>query len=120
MSFSMRDAVFPRSLQVATGHSTGDRIQQDALLFAWRDDRIVLLVERASIGEGWSVARGWRSADRLTDVRRWHYAASGPMAGQVRRLVDEASSDPSLARRVSTAVSAWVAGDQTTASVEHR
>ena len=116
MSSCVRDAVSPLSSPSSTGQPTDDRVQQDAYLFAWRGDRIVLLVERVSTGEGWIVARGWRSADRLTDIRRWSYAASDRMSGQVRRLVDEASGDAPLARRVSSAVMAWAASNQPTMS----
>ena len=76
----------------------------------------MLLVERAGTDGAWIVARGWRSADRLTDVRRWRFAASGPMSGQVRRLVAEASGDTALATRVSTSVAMWAAHDHSGAT----
>ena len=60
-------------------------------LFAWSGGGIVLLGERS---EGrWVVARGWLEGDQLRHVRRWSFAAPGPFAGQVRRLVAEATGD---------------------------
>jgi len=43
------------------------------------------------------LARGWIENDRLTHVRRWRFATAKQFAGQVRRLVLEASGDYHLA-----------------------
>ncbi|HEU5433275.1 MAG TPA: hypothetical protein VFU81_16535, partial [Thermomicrobiales bacterium] len=58
-------------------------------LFGWAGAGIVLLGEQT--GERWVVARAWREADALTDVRRWSFAAPTLFARQVRRLVLEAT-----------------------------
>lgn len=74
-------------------------------LFAWRGGDIVLLGERA--GERWVVARGWRQADRFSDVRRWSFADPHAFAGQIRRLAREATGDPDAARLAGSAAAAW-------------
>ena len=78
-------------------------------LFTWSGGGIVLLAERA--GERWVVARGWRRDDRLTDVRRWSFAESSALAGQVRRLAQEATGEASAARDAGAAALAWAAVD---------
>ena len=78
-------------------------------LFAWQGGRVVILVEPNLFGSRWYVVRGWRSGDRLTDIRRWSFAAARPMAGQIRRLVEEATGDTALAAQTSTAAAAWAA-----------
>jgi len=76
-------------------------------LFMWRGGGIVLLGQHS---EGrWVLARGWVTADALEHVRRWSFAAPGPFAGQVRRLVSEATGDLILARDESARALAWVA-----------
>ncbi len=75
-------------------------------LFLWRGNGIVLLGQHS---EGrWILARGWVTADALEHVRRWSFAAPGPFAGQVRRLVAEATGDQVLARDESARALAWV------------
>lgn len=74
-------------------------------LFAWSGGGIVLLGERS---EGrWVVARGWLQGDRLTDVRRWSFAAPGPFAGQIRRLVAEATGDAVASAAARAGALAW-------------
>jgi hypothetical protein len=76
-------------------------------LFMWRGHGIVLIGQHS---EGrWVLARGWVTGDALEHVRRWSFAAPGPFAGQVRRLVAEASGDHVLARDESARALAWVA-----------
>jgi hypothetical protein len=75
-------------------------------LFMWRGNGIVLLGE---VSEGrWVLARGWVTADALEHVRRWSFAAPGPFAGQVRRLVAEATGDQLIARDESARALAWI------------
>ncbi len=60
-------------------------------LFAWSGGEIVLFAERSA--DRWIVARGWRHGDRLEHVRRWSFADPIRFAGQIRRLVREATHD---------------------------
>ena len=76
-------------------------------LYMWRGCGIVLLGQRD--GGRWVLARGWKTADALEHVRRWSFAAPGPFAGQVRRLVAEATGDQVLARDESARALAWIA-----------
>lgn len=91
----------------ATRHFT---TQQDDVeisgLFMWHGHGIVLL---GQYNDGrWILARGWVTADALEHVRRWSFAAPGPFAGQVRRLVADATGDQVTARDESTRALAWV------------
>ncbi len=83
-----------------------DTDKQEAI-FAWRGDRVVLLVERAE--SSWVVARGWRRGDRLVDIRRWSFSSPQLLAGQVRRLVREATGNHRDADATATALLAWAA-----------
>lgn len=74
-------------------------------LFLWRGHGIVLLGEYAD--GRWVLARGWAAADALEHVRRWSFASPGAFAGQVRRLVTEASRDPLAGRAESARALAW-------------
>ncbi len=76
-------------------------------VFAWRDRTVVLLAERAD--DRWILARGWLSGDRLLHVRRWSFPAAAALAGQVRRLVREATNAPGEAVAASAALLAWAA-----------
>jgi hypothetical protein len=81
-------------------------------LFAWRGGEIVLLGELAD-GQ-WRLARGWRSADCLTDIRRWSFDAAERFVRQVKRLVLETGAEQFLADRAAEAASEWItlrAGD---------
>lgn len=75
-------------------------------LFAWRGAGIVLFGERDGIN--WVLARGWRSGDRLTDIRRWVFAESDRFVGQVRRLVFDATTNSPLAVDAANAAAGWV------------
>jgi hypothetical protein len=76
-------------------------------LYMWRGHGIVLL---GQYSEGrWVLARGWVTGDALEHVRRWSFSAPGPFAGQVRRLVAEASGDQLTARAESARALAWIA-----------
>ncbi|MEA2527857.1 MAG: hypothetical protein QOF01_4422 [Thermomicrobiales bacterium] len=74
-------------------------------LFVWRGGEIVLLGEHSD--DRWYLARGWRSGDRLTDVRRWSFANRERFVTQVRRLVWEAASDPARANQAAIAAADW-------------
>ncbi len=76
-------------------------------LFMWRGHGIVLLGQHED--GRWILARGWKTADALEDVRRWSFADPGPFAGQVRRLVAEATGDQRAAGDERTRALAWVA-----------
>ena len=75
-------------------------------LFMWRGHGIVLLGQHRD--GRWVLARGWVTADALEHVRQWSFAAPGPFAGQVRRLVAEASGNQVAAREESARALAWV------------
>jgi hypothetical protein len=76
-------------------------------LFGWRGGEIVLLGEQG--GDRWYLARGWRSGDRLTDVRRWSFAGPERFVAQVRRLVWEAAPTPLRVDEAAAAAANWVA-----------
>ena len=79
---------------------------ESASLYLWRDHGIVLL---GQFCDGrWILARGWVAGDALEHVRRWSFAAPGPFAGQVRRLVTEASGDQVAGRNESDRALAWI------------
>ena len=89
-----------------------DSIEVDSL-FLWRGNGIVLLGQHS---EGrWVLARGWVTADALEHVRRWSFAAPGPFAGQVRRLVAEATGDQMTASDERARALAWVSAISTPA-----
>jgi hypothetical protein len=93
----------------ATRHVTVQRTDVEAdSLFMWRGHGIVLLGQHRD--GRWVLARGWITADALEHVRQWSFAAPGPFAGQVRRLVAEASGDQGAAREEGARALAWVAG----------
>ncbi|MGI9254532.1 MAG: hypothetical protein ACR2J8_12355 [Thermomicrobiales bacterium] len=72
-----------------------ETIAQDAL-FGWRGSGIVLFGDYRN--ERWTVSRGWIEGDSLANIRRWTFAAPSAFAGQVRRLVLEATNDGTIAR----------------------
>ncbi len=74
-------------------------------LFAWQGGTVVLFAEW-SAGR-WTLARGWRQGDRLSDVRRWSFASPRLLAGQVRRLAHEATDEPTVARAAGAWALAW-------------
>jgi len=86
-------------------------------LFAWGGGGIVLLGER--INARWVLARGWRQADRLNDVRRWSFADPRAFAGQVRRLVRDATGDPAAGRQAAAVALAWIAAHGTPRTTDH-
>jgi hypothetical protein len=75
-------------------------------LFGWRGGEIVLFGERSD--GRWHLSRGWRSADRLTDVRRWSFATPERFVAQVRRLALEAVADRERATAAAAAAADWV------------
>jgi hypothetical protein len=79
-----------------SGHIAEEAQAPSDALYGWRGGGIVLLGDYRD--ERWTIARGWVTADAMTDVRRWTFAAPSAFAGQVRRLVLEASGDGALAR----------------------
>ena len=92
--------------QPRAGGSTG----RDAI-YRWQcpcQTPPVLLAERA--GDHWVIARGWRTGDALRDVRCWTFASPRTFAGQVRRLIADATGDHRHAAEMSAAALTW-AGD---------
>jgi hypothetical protein len=77
----------------------------DGDLFAWSGGGVVLLGER--VDDRWILARGWLAGDCLAHIRRWSFAEPRAFAGQARRLAEEASGDPALARSVGARAGAW-------------
>lgn len=75
-------------------------------LLAWTEGSVVLFAQYAN--DQWQLARGWRRADCLTDVRRWSFDCPARFAGQFRRLVFEIAGDPGLAERMSIVAGDWV------------
>jgi hypothetical protein len=86
--------------------SSESEIAVSEALFAWRGGEIVLLGEQD--GDRWYLSRGWRSGDRLTDVRRWSFANPERFVTQVRRLVWDAAPDPYRADQAAVAAAEWV------------
>jgi hypothetical protein len=98
----------------ATRQITVQRTDVEAdSLFMWRGHGIVLLGQHRD--GRWVLARGWVTADALEHVRQWSFAAPGPFAGQVRRLVAEASGNQVEARDESARALAWVSAISATA-----
>ena len=75
-------------------------------LFMWRGHGIVLLGQHHD--GRWVLARSWITADALEDVRQWSFADPGPFAGQVLRLVAEATGDQHVARAERLRAQAWI------------
>lgn len=86
-------------------------------LFAWGGGGIVLLGEL--VDARWVLARGWHQGDRLSDVRRWSFTDPRAFAGQVRRLVHDATGDPAAGRRAAVAASAWLTAHDAPESNDH-
>lgn len=79
--------------------------QERSDLFGWQDGIVVLIGEHRD--ERWTVARAYRRADAMTDVRRWTFAAPSAFAGQVRRLVLEATGDSARSREAWEDARCW-------------
>lgn len=75
-------------------------------LYMWRGHGIVLLGQHQD--GRWVLARSWVTADALEDVRRWSFADPGPFAGQVLRLVAEATGNHRVARDERSRALAWI------------
>ena len=82
------------------------RITAGDALFGWRGDGIVLIGEQDNAC--WVLARGWRTGDRLTDVRRWCFDDTARFVAQVRRLVADATGDVTRAVTAAAAAADWV------------
>jgi hypothetical protein len=85
---------------------------EDGGLFAWHGGGVVLLGERvtSSGGDRWVLARGWSQADRLEHVRRWSFASPERFAGQVRRLVRDATGDLPMSTALARQALVWAGG----------
>lgn len=80
-------------------------IQSDGDLIIWRGSGIALVGEHD--GDRWVIARGWLTADRMTDVRRWVFTTPEAFGGQFRRLVTEASGNADEGRAAGAAATEW-------------
>ena len=76
-------------------------------IFTWRGGGVVLIAERSD--SAWVVARGWLHGDQLTDIRRWSFSSSQLLAGQIRRLVREATRNHLDADAAVAEIVAWAA-----------
>lgn len=97
---------YQSSYQPAITSGSDHGIVVSEFLFAWRGAGIVLMGERGETT--WVLARGWRSGDRLTDVRRWVFDDPTRFVGQVRRLVLEATANSPQAIDAANAAGGWV------------
>lgn len=81
--------------------------QSDAAipLFLHGVGRVVLL-GYAEGGE-WVLARGWRSRDRFSDIRRWRFQDVEAFTRQVYRLAREEDDSSSAANAAAAAASLW-------------
>jgi hypothetical protein len=59
-------------------------------------------------GSEWVLARGWRTRDRFSDIRRWRFTAAEHFATQVFRLIRDEGLDDASARMAESAAGAWV------------
>jgi hypothetical protein len=75
-------------------------------LFSWGDRSVVLFVE--GFEQTWTLSRGWRSGDRLIDIRRWRFDSPRRVVGQMRRLVFEATDDRQTADKIAEDLKAWL------------
>ena len=60
-------------------------------------------------GGEWVLARGWRSRDRFSDVRRWRFHDVDAFTKQVYRLAREEDATPASADSAAAAASLWAA-----------
>lgn len=58
------------------------------------------------------LARGWLTADTLSDVRCWRFTSPQTFARQIRRLVQDAAHDPSEAESRGADGLAWAEQQQ--------
>jgi len=86
---------------------TTDREIGEEYLFTWSDGRAVLIAERTP--EGVTLARAWRSGDGLRDVRRWRFVEPKRFAGQIRRLVRDATGSDATGLAVAAQAATWLA-----------
>ncbi len=75
-------------------------------LYRWSNGTIVIFAERE--GTAWAISRGWRTGDRLDDVRRWRFESERRLVGQLRRLVREATGDFLAANAAVSELEVWI------------
>ncbi len=92
----------------------GVHMAAEGVLFAWRGDEVVLLAEHTPAA--FVLARGWAYGDRLVDIRRWSFPGAAALAGQVRRLVREATGNQRIAAEAATAALTWAQTQEGTAA----
>ncbi len=77
----------------------------DAALYRFGAGRIVLFGYRE--GDEWILARGWRTRDRFSDIRRWRFTAPEHFAAQAFRLIRDQGLNDSSARDAESAAVRW-------------
>lgn len=93
---------------ILQSHSkAGTGIQVEPGLYLWRGNGIVLMGQIED--DRFVLARGWIEYDRLTHVRRWRFATPEQFAGQVKRLVMEATGEFRLAADERLVALDWLA-----------
>lgn len=74
-------------------------------LYLFGAGRVILLGYRE--GDGWVLARGWRTRDRFSDIRRWRFTVAEHFAAQVFRLIRDEGVNDSSAKAAEAAAVEW-------------
>jgi hypothetical protein len=77
----------------------------DPGLYLFGVGRVVLLGYRE--GDEWVLARGWRTRDRFSDIRRWRFTVAEHFAAQVFRLIRDEGLNDSSAKNAESAAVEW-------------
>jgi hypothetical protein len=75
-------------------------------LFLQRAGRTLLIGYRED--DHWVLARGWRTGDSFTDIRRWRFQSPVQFIAQVTRLVREMGAGGSDDTAARSAAEQWV------------
>ncbi|CAN5556719.1 hypothetical protein BH09CHL1_BH09CHL1_07300 [soil metagenome] len=78
----------------------------DTMLYRFGAGRVVLLGYRE--GDEWILARGWRTRDRFSDIRRWRFTVAEHFAAQAFRLIRDEGLNDSSAKDAEAAAVDWV------------
>lgn len=76
------------------------------MLYRFGAGRVVLLGYRE--GDEWILARGWRTRDRFSDIRRWRFTVAEHFAAQAFRLIRDEGLNDSSAKDAEAAAVDWV------------
>lgn len=74
-------------------------------LYLFGTGRVILLGYRD--GDEWVLARGWRTRDRFSDIRRWRFTVAEHFAAQVFRLMRDEGLNDASARMAESAAVDW-------------